>query len=161
MTTRELAERYHVSKQAISQRLTAEAKKRGVSLSVYRDVNTHRITPEGEAVLCEVYSTPETIKAPQIEEKQPIKEVDAEVDKLTKRVNELTVEVDGLRAQVEELKQEKEKLYTALTNEQQLHAMALRLLPSPATDADQDGGASNNDGKRSRLSRAWSALRGK
>lgn len=162
MTIQELATMYHVSKQAISQRLTSEAKKRGVPLNTLRDANTHRITSAGEAVLAEVYKLPSDDKTPQIAEKPHTDEVDATVDKLTKQVDELTREVDALRAQVDELKTEKEKLYQALTNEQQLHAMALRLLPQPADNgADQGDTASTTDGKRSRLSRAWSALRGK
>lgn len=145
MTIKEVAQRSGLSHQAIYKKLKA----RGVSLESIKDKATGQFTPEGEALILELFpveSGTETHDA-------------TEVARLTTRVEELTTEVEKLRNQVALLENERTGLINerdflrqTLEREQQLHGIALSKLPPALPPGDDEKG---------KLRSWWSKVRGK
>ena len=139
MTIREVAQKTGLSHQAIYKRL----KSRGVKLEEIKDKATGQLTPDGEALIADLFAVSAAAKETA---------ASPEVDELTTRVAELSTEVEKLRTQVEALEKERDFLREALTREQQLHGIALSKLPTalPPTEAE-----------RTRLRVWWDKLRGR
>lgn len=142
MTIKEVAEQTGLSHQAIYKRLKA----RSIKLDDIRDKATGQLTPDGEAVIAELFpvtssSTPEEKKV-----------VDNQVEELRNQVAELTTEVEKLRNQVATLENERDFLRTTLEREQQLHGIALSKLPPALPPAEEE---------RSKLRSWWDRVRGR
>ena len=122
MNIKEVAQLTGLTHQAIYKRLKA----RGVKLETLKDKATGQFTPEGEAIIMDLFA----IDAPET----PEKTADAtEVEKLRNQVAELTTEVEKLRNQVASLEGERDFLRQTLEREQQLHGLTISKLPTPQT----------------------------
>ena len=127
MTIKEVAQRTGLTHQAIYKRLKAH----GVKLETLKDKATGHFTPEGEAVIMELFA----IDAPE----KPAEKADpTEVEKLRNQVAELTTEVERLRNQVATVESERDYLRGALEREQQLQAMTLTKLPPALPPSDEE-----------------------
>lgn len=140
MTIKEVAQRTGLTHQAIYKRLKAH----DLKLETLKDKATGQFTPEGEAVIIELFD----LSAPE----KPTGNTDATVvEKLTTKVAELTTEVEKLRNQVAALEGERDFLRGALEREQQLHAIVLTKLPTALPPSDEEKG---------RLRTWWDRIRG-
>lgn len=143
MNVKEVATLTGLTHQAIYKRIKAA----GYKLEELKDKASGQFTPEGEAVLREMFN---------LDELQP--ELTTEVDELTTQVAELTTEVEKLRnqvatleAQAQALTEERDFLRVTLEHSQQLQAATLAKVPSaPALPAPRGG-----------LRGWWARLRGK
>ena len=128
MTIREVAQQTGLSHQAIYKRIKAQ----GLKLEDLKDKKTGQLSPEGEAILRDLFSI-----EPQPEEK-PSEDNSEELRGLRNQVAELTTEVEKLRNQVATLENERDFLRDALEREQknlereqQLTGMITTKLPTP------------------------------
>ena len=143
MNVKEVATLTGLTHQAIYKRIKAA----GYKLEELKDKASGQFTPEGEAVLREMFN---------LDELQP--KLTTEVDELTTQVAELTTEVEKLRnqvatleAQAQALTEERDFLRVTLEHSQQLQAATLAKVPSaPALPAPRGG-----------LRGWWARLRGK
>ena len=141
MTVKEVASLTGLTHQAIYKRI----KTAGHKLDELKDKSTGQFTPEGEAVLRELFN---------LDGVQPELTTD-----LTTKVAELTTEVEKLRNQIEVLEaqaraltEERDFLRVTLEHSQQLQAATLAKVPNvPALP----------DGSRRGLRGWWARLRGK
>ena len=145
MTIKEVAQQTGLSHQAIYKRLKA----RGIKLDDIRDKSTGQLTPQGEAVITELFQVTASIPP---EEKKAETPVETEVEKLNAQVAELTTEVEKLRNQVATLENERDFLRATLEREQQLHGIALSKLPPALPPAEEE---------RGRLRSWWDRVRGR
>ena len=113
MTIKEVAQRTGLTHQAIYKRLKAH----GVKLETLKDKATGHFTPEGEAVIMELFA----IDAPE----KPAEKADS-------------TEVEKLRNQVATVESERDYLRGALEREQQLQAMTLTKLPPALPPSDEE-----------------------
>ena len=113
MTIKEVAQRTGLTHQAIYKRLKAH----GVKLETLKDKATGQFTPEGEAVIMELFA----IDAPE----KPAEKADS-------------TEVERLRNQVATVENERDFLRGALEREQQLQAMTLTKLPPALPPSDEE-----------------------
>ena len=113
MTIKEVAQRTGLTHQAIYKRLKAH----GVKLETLKDKATGHFTPEGEAVIMELFA----IDAPE----KPAEKADS-------------TEVERLRNQVATVENERDFLRGALEREQQLQAMTLTKLPPALPPSDEE-----------------------
>ena len=159
MTIKEVAQRTGLTHQAIYKRLKAH----GVKLETLKDKVTGQFTPEGEAVIAELFGVEAREEAREATREtaretaqKPVEKTDAtEVEKLRNQVAELTTEVEKLRNQVATLESERDFLRVTLEREQQLHGLTIAKLPTPPAalpPADQEKG---------RLRSWWDKVRGR
>jgi len=145
MTIKEVAQRTGLTHQAIYKRLKAH----GVTLESIKDKATGQLTPEGEAVIMELFAV-------AADAEKPDKKADAtEVEKLSTQVAELTTEVEKLRNQVETLENERDFLRLTLEREQQLHGLTISKLPTPPPALPP------SDAEKGRLRTWWDRIRGR
>ena len=143
MTIRDIAQRTGLTHQAIYKRIKAH----GVALDTLKDKSTGQFTPEGEALILELFALASTAT-----------EADAtEVARLTTQVAELTTEVEKLRNQVATLENERDFLRVTLEREQQLHGITLTKIPTPPTALPEG----RSEPTRGRLKALWDKVRGK
>ena len=136
MNINEAHERYGVSTQAIYKKL----KKRGIELREIKGADGH-LTPEGEKLLDELFGhlvitgegeapAPERRK----QDEASLLQAKAEIKRLQELVDGLQRETTYLEREVESLRNERDYLRRALDQAQQLHAMAIKMLPPPAEE---------------------------
>ena len=139
MNVKEVATLTGLTHQAIYKRIKAA----GYKLEELKDKATGQFTPEGEALLREMFN---------LDELQP--ELTTE---LTTKVAELTTEVEKLRNQVATLENERDFLRVTLEREQQLHGITLTKIPTPPTALPEG----RSEPTRGRLKALWDKVRGK
>jgi chromosome segregation ATPase len=137
MNVKEVATLTGLTHQAIYKRIKAA----GYKLDELKDKASGQFTPEGEAVLREMFN---------LDELQP--ELTTE---LTTKVAELTTEVEKLRNQVETLENERDFLRLTLEREQQLHGLTISKLPTPPPALPP------SDAEKGRLRTWWDRIRGR
>ena len=136
MTVKDIAQRTGLTSAAIYKRIKAK----GYSINTLKKDKNGHFTPDGERLMIELFNLD---NAPEQADSRPKNDVD-------NRVAELTTEIEKLKNQVELLTSERDSLREILEREQQLHAMALKLLPPPSEKSE-----------KSRFRAAWDALRGR
>ncbi len=154
MTIKEIAARAGLSHQAIYKRLKA----RGVKLEMLKVKQTGELTPEGAALLLELFPAKDDAKKaapappPKGEEIAP-PAATAEAEELRNQVEKLQTEVEKLNNQVEKLRnqvatmEEKEKALTeerdflrlSLERSQQLQAITAAKIPNPPPAITEGG----------------------
>ena len=140
MNVKEVATLTGLTHQAIYKRIKAA----GYKLEELKDKTSGQFTPEGEAVLREMFN---------LDELQPelTTELTTKVAELTTEVEKLRNQVATLEAQAQALTEERDFLRVTLEHSQQLQAATLAKVPSaPALPAPRGG-----------LRGWWARLRGK
>ena len=140
MNVKEVATLTGLTHQAIYKRIKAA----GYKLEELKDKTSGQFTPEGEAVLREMFN---------LDELQPelTTELATKVAELTTEVEKLRNQVATLEAQAKALTEERDFLRVTLEHSQQLQAATLAKVPSaPALPAPRGG-----------LRGWWARLRGK
>ena len=140
MNVKEVATLTGLTHQAIYKRIKAA----GYKLEELKDKVSGQFTPEGEAVLREMFN---------LDELQPelTTELTTKVAELTTEVEKLRNQVATLEAQAKALTEERDFLRVTLEHSQQLQAATLAKVPSaPALPAPRGG-----------LRGWWARLRGK
>ena len=140
MNVKEVATLTGLTHQAIYKRIKAA----GYKLEELKDKASGQFTPEGEAVLREMFN---------LDELQPelTTELTTKVAELTTEVEKLRNQVATLEAQAKALTEERDFLRVTLEHSQQLQAATLAKVPSaPALPAPRGG-----------LRGWWARLRGK
>ena len=94
MTIKEAAEHYGVSQQAIYQRL----KKAGVNLKTLKNPDTGELTPDGEAVINQLFNQRQPTDSTNLKE---------QFNELSKEVASLKAENEALKARVRDLEADK------------------------------------------------------
>lgn len=132
MTIREVAQLTGLSHQAIYKRIKAQ----GLKLDELKDKATGQLTPDGEAIIRELFTVESPANSPVNGKKAAVSN---QVEELRNQVAELTTEVEKLRNQVASLENERDFLREALEREQknlerqqQLTGMVITKLPTPA-----------------------------
>lgn len=148
MTVKEVAQLTGLSHQAIYKRLKAH----GVKLETLKDKETGQFTPDGEAVILELFGIKQGADGPEKAEEMPDK---TEVERLRNQVAELSTEVEKLRNQVASLEDERNFLRGALEREQQLTGMTITKLPTPPPALPQ------GDADKGRVRSWWDRIRGR
>ena len=143
MTIRDIAQQTGLTHQAVYKRLKAN----GVTLDTLKDKQTGQFTPEGEAVIRDLFALANTANATDA----------TEVARLTTQVAELTTEVEKLRNQVATLENERDFLRVTLEREQQLHGITLTKIPTPPTALPEG----RSEPTRGRLKTLWDKMRGR
>ena len=141
MTVKEVASLTGLTHQAIYKRI----KTAGHKLDELKDKGTGQFTPEGEAVLRELFN---------LDSVQPelTTELTTKVAELTTEVEKLRNQIEVLEAQARALTEERDFLRVTLEHSQQLQAATLAKVPNvPALP----------DGSRRGLRGWWARLRGK
>jgi len=124
MTIKEVAQLTGLTHQAIYKRL----KNRGVDLATMKDKATGQFTPEGAAIIMELFD----IKAPNEAAKGPQIPDATEVETLRNQVFKMTTEIEFLRNQVTSLEGERDYLRGALEREQNVAGMSVAQLKASA-----------------------------
>ena len=150
MNVKEVATLTGLTHQAIYKRIKAA----GYKLEELKDKATGQFTPEGEALLREMFNPDELQPAVPTEVDElttQVAELTTQVEKLTTEVEKLRNQVATLEAQAQALTEERDFLRVTLEHSQQLQAATLAKVPSaPALPAPRGG-----------LRGWWARLRGK
>ena len=143
MNVKEVAHLAGISHQAVYKRI----KSAGFKVDELKDSATGHFTPEGEAIIRELFNLAE-------DEPELTTDLSTKVAELTTEVEKLRNQVATLEAQAKALTEERDFLRVTLEHAQQLQAATLAKLPTPPP-ALPDGS------RRGGLRGWWARIRGK